>query len=87
MKHKKLYVSLIVCSLIFSFALCSLLWKNSSYNILEVMNNMVVTNWGLSFQEEGKPPVIDVQEETLKPRHCELATLGCPQPIDAVCLA
>ena len=66
MNNKKLYAFLIVFSLVFSFALCSLLLKESNYNISEVMNNMVVTNWGLSFQEEGKPPVIDVQKDMLE---------------------
>ena len=30
------------------------------------MNNMTVMNWGLSFQEEGKAPVIDVNKEFLE---------------------
>lgn len=34
-------------------------------NIVQVVNNISAMNWGLSFQEEGKPPIIDVNKEFL----------------------
>lgn len=37
--------------------------KRNSEDYISVMSS---NNWGLSFQEEGKSPVIDVDEETLK---------------------
>lgn len=66
MRQKKSYFYLIAFLFMFTLAICVAQFKGDKHQILEVMNNMVVTNWGLSFQEEGKAPVIDVQEELLK---------------------
>ncbi len=65
MMSKKVFILLISLSLIFIFTLGYLGFKHENNNLLEVMNNMTVMNWGLSFQEEGKPPVIDVNKEFL----------------------
>lgn len=62
---KKIFISFILLLLIFTFALGFLGLKHKNNSFLEVMNNMSVMNWGLSFQEDGKAPVIDVEEEFL----------------------
>ena len=66
MMSKKLSILFISLSLIFTFALGFLGFKHKNNSLLEVMNNMTVMNWGLSFQEEGKAPVIDVNKEFLE---------------------
>ena len=66
MMSKKLFILFISLSLIFTFALGYLGFKHKNNSLLEVMNNMTVMNWGLSFQEKEKPPVIDVNKEFLE---------------------
>ena len=66
MMSKKIFILFISLSLILTFTLGYLGFKYKKNSFLEVMNNMVVMNWGLSFQEEGKAPVIDVNKEFLE---------------------
>ena len=63
MKNEKKYF-IVPILLTFSLLLFgTYIVKNN--NIVEVMNSIVSRDWGLSFQEEGKSPVIDVDEELL----------------------
>ncbi|MBR5596218.1 MAG: polysaccharide deacetylase family protein [Lachnospiraceae bacterium] len=52
-----------IFSLFFTIALGIISYKNNNLNYISVMSS---NNWGLSFQEEGKSPVIDVDKETLE---------------------
>lgn len=62
-KEKRILLVIQIASLCFAIigTLFAIRKNNESYTT--VMNS---NNWGLSFQEEGKPPVIDVDENKLK---------------------
>ena len=68
-KHIRLIFSLLVITILIMIVIFY-----SNKEKVEVFNFMTYDNWGLSFQEEGKPPKIDVNEEILK--QCDAYYLG-----------
>lgn len=50
-------------SLCFTILGCIEIWKSRTMNSIEVMAS---NNWGLSFQEDGKAPVIDADKQKLE---------------------